>query len=111
MTREFIILPEFEKSWKSMNLTDSDLRKLQYDLISNPQSGVVIKGTGGLRKMRVAFENRGKKGSMRVIYVDFTDFCKIYLITAYPKNAKDNLSDDEKKKIKILIEELFESIR
>ncbi|WP_419790144.1 type II toxin-antitoxin system RelE/ParE family toxin [Sphaerochaeta associata] len=59
----------------------------------------VLRGTGGLRKYRVAFPGRGKSGSGRVAYVDFTVHGTIYLITAYPKSQKDNLSTEERKEI------------
>ena len=54
--------------------------------------------------MRFAFEDRGKSGSARVIYVDFEVYEKIYLITAYPKNEKDNLSAQERNEIHRLID-------
>ena len=71
MTRIFVELPSFRSDWKALGLTDADLRRLQEELLANPNVGVVMQGTGGVRKMRFAFENRGKSGSVRVIYVDF----------------------------------------
>ena len=106
MTREYIIMPEFERQWKAMGLTDTELKYLQEQLLLNPQQGPVVKGTGGLRKIRVAFEHRGKSGSGRVVYVDFPAYEIIYLITAYPKNEKDNLSSSERNAIRKLIEQL-----
>lgn len=70
-----------------------------------------MQGTGGLRKVRFAFENRGKSGSIRVVYVDFAVYEKIFLITAYPKNEKDNLSKAERNDIKKLIEALGNSLK
>lgn len=111
MTRLFIIMPEFEKQWAKMGLTDNDLKRLQYELLENPEIGAVMQETGGLRKVRFAFENRGKSGSARVVYVDFAVYEKIFLITAYPKNEKENLSKAEKKAIKKLIEALENSLK
>lgn len=62
--------------------------------------------TGGVRKMRFAFEHRGKSGSIRVIYVDFEVYEKIFLLTAYAKNKKENLSEAERNEIKQLIQVL-----
>jgi len=90
LTRLFVITQEFDKNWNDMGLTDDDLKLLQEELIMNPQKGKVIQGTGGLRKLRIAFENKGKSGSGRVCYVDFALYERIYLITAYPKNKKEN---------------------
>ena len=111
MTRIFVILPEFDKRWKELNLTDNDLKRLQSELLTNPQVGAVMKGPGRLRKMRFAFENRGKSGSIRVLYVDFLDYEKIYLITAYTKNEKDNLSKAEANEVKTLIDYLEHELK
>ena len=104
MTRLFVELPSFRTEWKAMDLTDSDLRRLQEELLANPTVGAVMKGTGGVRKMRFSFEYRGKSGSIRVIYIDFEIREKLYLLTAYPKNEKDNLSKAERNELKKLVE-------
>ena len=62
MTRLFIIMPEFERQWNRMGLNDNDLKRLQYELLDNPKAGNIMQGTGGLRKVRFAFENQGKAG-------------------------------------------------
>ena len=69
-----------------------------------------MQGTGGIRKIRFAFENRGKSGSVRVIYIDFLMYEKIYLLTAYPKNEKENLSQAERNQMKALVEKLSQSL-
>lgn len=61
--------------------------------------------------MRFAFEHRGKSGGVRVIYVDFEVYKKIYLLTAYTKNEKDNLTKKERSEIKQLIEVLEQQLR
>ena len=110
MTREFIMLPEFDKKWKQLDLTDSDLKRLQAELLVDPRIGSVMQGTGGVRKMRFAFEHKGKSGSARVIYIDFAFYEKIYLLTAYPKSEKDNLTKEERNAIKQLVERLEKSL-
>lgn len=104
MTRTFIQTNEFVKKWEEMGLTDEDLRRLELEIMKNPHAGTVIQGTGGLRKMRFAFEGSGKRGSLRVCYVDFYRYAAIYLITAYSKSEKDNLSKTECKEIKKMID-------
>lgn len=106
MMRIFVELPAFRTSWKALGLTDGDLRRLQEELLANPQLGNVIQGTGGIRKMRFALEHRGKSGSVRVIYVDFVIHEKLYLLTAYPKSEKDNLTKAERNELKKLVEKL-----
>lgn len=111
MTREFIMLPEFDRKWTDMGLTDKELKALQEELTINPAKGDVMQGTGGLRKIRIAFEGRGKSGSARVCYVDFAVYERIYLITAYAKDEKDNLSKSERNEVKKLIKILETTIR
>ena len=103
MTRSFIELPLFRSKWESFGLNDADLRRLQIALLADPKVGAVMQGTGGVRKMRFAFEHQGKSGGIRVVYVDFEIYEKIYLLTAYTKNEKDNLTKDERNEIKKLI--------
>ena len=104
------MMPIFDKQWRAMGLDDNDLQALQIELLKDPQIGSVIKGTGKLRKMRFAFPNRGKSGSSRVLYVDFVLSETIYLIFAYPKNEKDNLTDEERNNIKKMIEKIEQSL-
>jgi len=49
-------------------LSDEEYRKLQIELANYPDAGAVIKGSGGLRKMRWKAKGRGKRGGVRVIY-------------------------------------------
>lgn len=110
MTRVFVELPSFRNDWKALGLTDIDLRRLQEELLANPKGGSAMQGTGGIRKMRFAFENRGKSGSVRVIYVDFEIHEKIYLLTAYPKSEKENLTKAERNELKKLVEILEDEL-
>ena len=71
MSRIFVELPSFMARWKSLGLDDADLLRLEIELLNNPKVGAVLQGTGGVRKVRFAFEDRGKSGSIRVIYIDF----------------------------------------
>lgn len=110
MTKTFIQTHEFTKNWKELGFDDEDLRKLELELLKNSKSGSVIRGTGGLRKIRFALPNRGKSGSARVCYVDFVIYEVIYLITVYPKNQKDNLTQNERNEIKKVIKLLEQSL-
>ena len=111
MTRTFVITYEFDRNWKNMGLSANELKELQEELIFNPTKGDLMQGTGGLRKLRIAFENRGKSGSGRVCYVDFAIYEKLYLITAYPKNDKENLSKAERNAIADMIQQLENALK
>lgn len=104
-------MPEFEKRWRQCGLDDGDLRELEYYLCLHPESGDIIPGTGGLRKLRWNLKDRGKRGGARTFYVDFAIYEKIYLISAFPKNMKTDLSENEKKEIKILIKALENELK
>ncbi len=108
MNRTFIEVPVFTKKWKELGLTDEALRELQNILLNDPKTGKVIQGTGGLRKICIPMENRGKSGGSRVIYVDIELKETIYFINVYSKNEKDDLTEDEKKAFKAVIKILKE---
>ena len=103
MKREFIETPSFTKRWYDLGFDDEDLAELQTLLINNSEAGVIVSGTGGLRKIRYSFKGRGKSGSSRVCYVDFASYEKTYLIQVFSKNEKSNLTDNEKNSIKKVI--------
>lgn len=104
MTREFVMMPRFDKRWEQMGLDDEHLRLLQKELLDDPDIGTPVPGTSGMRKYRIQIENnKGKSGGARVCYVDVAVKEKIYLITAYPKSAQENLSKEERNIIKELV--------
>ena len=111
MTREFIILPEFDKQWKKLGLNDGHLVNLEEFLCLNPDFGKVIQGTGGLRKLRWAIHGKGKSGGLRILFIDFIIYEKLYLISVFKKNEKVNLNNKEKKEIKELIRMLIDELR
>ncbi|EJF30133.1 MULTISPECIES: type II toxin-antitoxin system RelE/ParE family toxin [Enterobacteriaceae] len=81
--------------------TDDELSALQKVLIGSPEKGDLIQGTGGLRKIRMATGVRGKSGGARVIYF-FATAEMIWLIMAWPKHVKDNLTAAEKAELRRL---------
>ncbi len=75
-------------------------------LLKDPESGPVMEGTGGIRKVRFSVANKGKSGSVRVCYTDFAEYEVIYLITAFEKSDKENLTSEEKIVLKKLVKSL-----
>lgn len=108
MTRTFIEVPIFTKRWKEIGLSDTELQTLQVMLLKDPESGPVMEGTGGIRKVRFPLENRGKSGSVRVCYTDFAEYEVIYLITAFEKKEQENLTMEEKNVLRKLVKSLKE---
>ena len=99
-TKPFLI------SGEKMGLGNEDLKQLEAILLQDPHTGDVIKGTGGARKMRIQLEGRGKRGGGRIIYLDLFIKEKLYLLLAYPKNVQENLTPEQEKIIKSLIDEI-----
>lgn len=65
-------------------------------IAADPTCGVLLQGTGGLRKLRFATGSKGKSGGVRVVYYFFSDHAPIYLLEVFAKNEKANLSKAER---------------
>ena len=93
---------QFLKDAKSM-MSDSEREELTAFLGANPAAGEVIPETGGVRKIRLALAGRGKRGGARVIYYFHDDSLPLFLLAAYGKNEKANLSMAERNSMKRLV--------
>ena len=69
---------------------------------ANPEAGEIMPETGGVRKLRWALEGRGKRGDARVIYYYHSERVPLFLLSAFPKNEKANLSRAERNAMKQL---------
>ena len=76
-------------------MTPQETKALIDLLAASPESGDLIQGTGGLRKVRFALEGRGKSGSVRVVYYFYNENLPLFLLTVFAKNEKDNLTKAE----------------
>lgn len=100
---EFVETPTFTRLVGKL-MDDGEYAKLQLALALRPDWGKVIPGGGGLRKLRWAGSGRGKRGGLRIIYYWQTADDQIWLLVAYPKSDRDDLSQDEIKQLKKLVE-------
>ena len=85
-------------------MDDDHYRELQEILIGNPDTGDVIPGSGGLRKMRWRLAGRGKRGGVRVIYYRVMMAERIYMLYMYAKNEAEDLSQDQLKALRQIVE-------
>jgi len=72
-------------------LSDDEYGRLQQALIDDPEAGAVIRGSGGIRKLRWAAPDRGKRGGYRVIYFVRRPKGVIWMLTIYPKNVAESI--------------------
>ncbi len=88
-------------------LPDEDYRMFQNELIFNPKKGKIIKGSGGLRKIRWSIQGKGKSGGVRVIYYYVMKEEIILMLLIYPKSERDDLTKEQQKILKSLVKEEF----
>jgi hypothetical protein len=91
---------------KKGKLLQQDFNILEKELAENPDIGVIVPGTNGIRKVRLKAPSRGKSGGFRVCYYDVTRKNEIYLLMIYAKNQQENLTAEDKKDLKELVHTL-----
>jgi len=80
---------------------------LQIELYHRPRTGDVIPGSGGIRKMRWGFGSQGKRGGLRILYYFIDGKDVIYMLLAYKKSKQADLTADQLKTLKKLVEKEF----
>ena len=94
-------LPKFKT--EAIRLIGAEgIEELAAYLIDHPDSGAVIPGAGGARKLRWAAKGKGKRGGARIIYLYVVIHARIYLLRCYAKNVSTDLTADEKKQVRQL---------
>jgi len=88
-------------------LDEDEYRLLQSILVNRPDAGDVIPGCGGLRKIRWGLGERGKRGGVRVIYYWAVRQERLVMLVMYPKNERDDLTKDQLKILRKIIEEEY----
>lgn len=89
---------------QTAKLFDEDEKRELIDFLAgNPLAGDEIPGTGGVRKVRFAASGRGKRGGARVIYYVLDDSLPLYALLAYAKNARADMTPEEKRTVTALV--------
>ncbi len=101
----FIETPVFERIRDSY-LDDDHYRLLQATLMARPDAGDLIRGSGGVRKIRWAIGGRGKRSGMRVIYYWRSSEDHVYLLTVYRKSEVSNLTRAEIKVLRNIVRQI-----
>jgi hypothetical protein len=107
MKATFVETPDFTEA-VSRVLADRAYATLQHLLMENPDSGSVMPGCGGLRKIRISDRRRGKgkRGGARVIYLHVPQAKRFFMLDIYGKDEKDDLWAHERKKLREFAEDL-----
>jgi mRNA-degrading endonuclease RelE of RelBE toxin-antitoxin system len=87
---EFIEAPSFTRILERY-LDDDEYATLQNYLNEHPESGVIVPGSGGVRKVRWGTESRGKSAGLRVIYYLLLRRGQIWMLTIYGKSVRENI--------------------
>jgi hypothetical protein len=103
-----IEMPEFLSATRA--LMDEDERATLVEFLAyRPMAGDLVKGTGGVRKLRWGLKGRGKRGGARVIYFYHSVDLPLFLLTAYAKNVRSDLSGADRNDFRRLTKLLVES--
>jgi mRNA-degrading endonuclease RelE of RelBE toxin-antitoxin system len=81
-------------------LNDEEYSRLQSFPAVHPETGKIIQGSGGIRKLRWAGSGRGKRGGLRVIYYWWVSNDRISMLTVYPKSEMDDLTAEQLKQLR-----------
>ena len=103
---KFVKTPIFAKVVRDV-LSDDDYRSMQTAIMFRPEQGVVIRGTGGIRKLRWSGKGHGKSGGLRLIYYWDKKPETIYMLYVYPKSRQENLTPEQCKLLGRLVREEF----
>lgn len=101
---EIVRLPTYLKDIKRIGLTVAEQTALERSIATNPEAGDVIKGLRGVRKIRFAMGNRGKRGGGRAVYLVLFEDDRALLLRAYAKNDQSDLSAADRKALLALLE-------
>jgi len=94
-------LPEFIRKAQKL-LSETERSHLITYLAEHPASGVIMRGTGGIRKLRWKRPGSGKSGGVRVIYYFHNQHYPLFLLTLFAKSEKANLSQAERNALRKL---------
>jgi len=94
---------EFLRKAKPL-MSETERGELVAFLGAYPEAGRIVVETGGVRKVRWGLAGRGKRGGVRVVYYYHSERLPLFLLTAYPKNEKANLTQAERNALKRLVQ-------
>jgi len=103
--------PTFLKDVKRVGLSEEEHRSLVNFLAANPLAGVIMEGSGGVRKVRFAGEGRGKSGAYRVVYYFHDATIPLFALALFAKNEKANLTMAERNALRAILPQIVQAYR
>jgi hypothetical protein len=104
---EFVYTPLFDAATSGL-FDDDAMRQIELSLLVEPRAGVVVAGTGGIRKLRARSPGRGKRGGARILYLYVEIHGCIYFLLAYAKNEQVDLAPAQKRSLRAMVKQLEE---
>jgi hypothetical protein len=98
----------FTKRIKEL-MTDELYSELKNTLVAYPESGKLIQGSGGLRKIRWGIASKGKRGGVRAVYYFANGKNQIFMLMVYAKNERSNLTKEQLSLLKKVAEREFKN--
>jgi hypothetical protein len=92
-------------------MDDENYAEFQSELAGRPEMGDCISGGGGIRKVRIAAKGHGERGGARIIYYWAVADNQIFMLLAYAKNKQENLSKDQLRMLRVLVQKEFDDGR
>jgi hypothetical protein len=94
------------KDLKRLGASVFDIGRLEQTIANNPESGSVIPDLGGIRKLRFSLGGKGKRGGGRAIYFLMVSEDLAFMLFAYAKSEKEDMTPAEKKTALALMKEI-----
>jgi hypothetical protein len=101
----------FRRQAKAAGMTEEEINELIADLAADPAIGVAISGTGGCRKVRIAGRGKGKSGGYRVITFYSGSEIPVFLLAAFSKGERADLSQKERNALATLTKNIVAEYR
>jgi len=98
----------FTKRIKEL-MKDEEYQELQNTLVAYPESGKLIQGSGGLRKIRWGIASKGKRGGVRAIYYFANSKNQVFMLMVYAKNERSDLTKEQLSLLKKVVEREFKN--
>jgi hypothetical protein len=87
-------------------MSEAERQEFIMFIAGHPDDGVIMVGTGGVRKSRWGVGSRGKSGGVRIVYYYHNSTMPVFLLTIFTKNERDNLSQHDKNILKQVVTEI-----